>query len=89
MRILGTNHTSQSNDGDQHQKSILVVHIIPAVVNMKMSMIRQTKTRPTNIWKEPMFFLPMAVPVHGQLLTTVRIRKDVTMSVRCTLKADK
>jgi len=37
-------------------------------VNKKMSIMRQTKTRPTNIWKDPMFFFPMAVPVHGHLL---------------------
>ena len=34
---------------------------------MKISMSRQTKTSPTNIWKEPILYLPIAVPVHGQL----------------------
>jgi hypothetical protein len=34
---------------------------------MKISMSRQMKTNPTNIWKEPIFFLPIAVLVHGQL----------------------
>ena len=34
---------------------------------MKISMSRQTNTSPTKLWKEPIFFLPIAVPVHGQL----------------------
>ena len=34
---------------------------------MKISMSRQKKTSPRNIWKEPIFFLPIAVPVQGQL----------------------
>ena len=42
-------------------------YIIAPAVSKKISMMRQINTSPTNIWKEPMFFLPMAVPVHGQL----------------------
>lgn len=29
--------------------------------------MRQTNTKPTKNWKAVIFFLPMAVPVHGQL----------------------
>lgn len=54
---------------------------IPADVIKKISIMSITNTNPTNIWKAPIFFFPMAVPVHGQL--QIRIRTQIDMEKMC------